>query len=170
MFGKFSKVLLGAMLIGGIMSGHCYEQRSRFEADGVDNEFFQRQYELQQSPVINFTKSELETIYSETKKENFDSAVPEDQTSLLPIVIAGNPAALFEFAQRDGGRARLAYNGEKRKLLLERGILLLIAAIQGDNYASKESLNYAADTPINYSSLNSLQLIIAKATELASKL
>ena len=96
--------------------------------------------------------------------------IPEDQDSLMPYVFSGNPVALYEFAQRDGGKARLAYNGEKRKLLLERGILLLIAAVRGDHVASRESLNFVADSTIHYEALSSLEAIIEKAKELEFKL
>ena len=165
------RMLIGAIVSFGILIGaSCMEQCSRSSVGGIDNNFFQRQWELQQSPVTHFTLNELQSIYDETHTSKTDTKIPEDQDALKPYVFAGNPAALYEFAQRDGGRARLAYNGEKRKLQIERGVLLLIAAVCGEHGDSRVSLDFAADTPIRYEALLSLADIIEKAKELESKL
>ena len=164
------RILIGLIISLEILDASCMEQHSRITVGGIDNDFFQRQWELQQSPVTHFTPTELQSIYDETNESKKDMRIPEDQDSLMPYVFSGNPVALYEFAQRDGGKARLAYNGEKRKLLLERGILLLIAAVRGDHVASRESLNFVADSTIHYEALSSLAAIIEKAKELEFKL
>ena len=164
------RILIGLIISLEILDASCMEQHSRIIVGGVDNDFFQRQWELQQSPVTHFTSAELQSIYDETDKSKINMGIPEDQDSLMPHVFYGNPAALHEFAQRDGGRARLTYNGEKRKLLLERGILLLIAAVRGEYIDSRNSLNFVAKDPIRYDELSSLASIIEKANELESKL
>lgn len=165
------RILISVIISFGILIGaSCMEQRSRTSVEGIDNDFFQRQWELQQSPVMHFTLTELQSIYDETDKSKIDIQIPEDQGALMPHVFSGNPAALYEFAQRDGGKARLAYNGEKRKLQMERGVLLLIAAARGNHVASRESLGFAADTPIHYEALSSLAAIVEKAKKLESKL
>lgn len=153
----------GTVLIGGIMNINSMEQRSREEVGGIDQEFFQRQWELQQSPVTHFTTNELQTIYETTSLEKSSTTIPEDPELLLRHVLMGNPVALFELAQRDGSKARLTYNGEQKKLLMERGVLLLIATVKGKNTDSKSSLNFAIDTAIDYDSLTSLKTIIKKS-------
>lgn len=163
-------LLLGTTLLGEYMDAESMEQRSRKEVGGIDQEFFQRQWELRLSPITHFTANELKLIYEKTSLEKSSTAIPEEAELLLPQVLQGNPVALFELAQRDGGKARLAYNGEKKKLLLERGVLLLISTIKGENTNSKLSLDFAADTAINYDSLTSLETIIEKAKELAPRL
>lgn len=164
------RILIGLIISLEILDASCMEQHSRITVGGIDNDFFQRQWELQQSPVTHFTSAELQSIYDETDESKKDMHIPEDQESLMPHVFSGNPIALYEFAQRDGGKARLTYNAEKRKLLLERGVLLLIAAVRGGHIDSRESLNFAADTPIHYEELSSLSHIVEKAKELESKL
>lgn len=161
---------LVTVLIGGSMNIKSMEQRSRKEVGGIDQEFFQRQWELQRSYVTHFTENELQTIYETTSLEKSSTTIPEDPELLLPHVLQGNPVALFELAQRDGGKARLTYNGEQKKLLMERGILLLIATIKGKNSASKTALDFVADTDIDYHSLTSLEAIIEKAKELTPRL
>ena len=153
--------ILSIACLGGVIEANCM----KYTDDPI-----QRQIQLQTSRVTHFTESELQAIYSETSKVKIAKSIPEDQDSLMPHVLSGNPVALFEFAQRDGGRARLTYNGEKQKLLLERGILLLIAVIKGEHYDSRKSLDFIANPDIDYKSLTSLEAIIAKAQELAPKL
>ena len=165
------KLVLGlTVCCSALIEVNCMNQRYRTVVGGVDEEFFQRQWDLQQSPAAHFSNDELKCIYNETSKSKMNMNVPEDQHALMPYVFSGNPRALYEFAQRDGGQARLAYNDEKRKLLIERGILLLIAAVCGEHRASKESLDFAAEAPIDYNNLNSLDSIIAEAKHLEPNL
>ena len=161
---------LAVIFLGESMNINSMEQQSRKEIGSIDQEFFQRQWELQQSTVTHFTKNEIQIIYESTSAKKSSNTIPEDSELLLPYVLQGNPVALYELAQRDGGKARLSYNGTQKKLLMERGILLLIAAIKGKHIDSKKSLNFAADKAIDYHSLTSLETIIEKAEELMPRL
>ena len=143
------------------------EQLSRREIGDIDIEFLQRQWELQNSIVSNFTNLELQSIYDLTSQEKTSYNIPEEKDSLVPHVLSGNPVALHELAQRDGGLARITHIEMQQKLLLERGILLLIAAVKGNLEASKNSLYYADDEDIEYNKLSSLNDIIALAQKLA---
>lgn len=146
------------------------DQRPRGIVGGIDKEFFQREWELQTSSVTHFTEVELQTIFSETSADKAKFSIPEAADALIPHVLEGNPNALFGLAQRDGGMARLKYNGEKQKLLFERGILLLIAVVKGDHYNSRESLDNITATPIDYSALKTLEDVKEKAIELIPSL
>ena len=72
------RILIGLIISLEILDASCMEQHSRITVGGVDNDFFQRQWELQQSPVTHFTPTELQSIYDETNESKKDMRIPED--------------------------------------------------------------------------------------------
>lgn len=150
-------------------------QKGRIEDEGTSLDFWQRQCDLSASPVMHFTNAELESIYNKTSKDVSEIISNEADIDFLEQkTMSGVPKALYVLANRDGGLARLCYNGERKKLLMERGVLLLIAAIKGEYERAKESLDYAAKAllkyPIAYEELNSFEKIKAKVEELWDQL
>lgn len=151
-------------------------QRERAEAGGIDIAYLQRQYELSNSPVTHFTADELKTIYTQTDSSYKTMTLDPNGTNvdfLTRQTLSGIPQALYDLANVDGGSARITYNGEKKKLLLERTILLLIAYTKGKYEPAREALDFAARTlsrRIKYDNLNSFDSVMQAAEVLHEKL
>lgn len=133
MFGKISKVLLGAVLIGGIMRVNCSE------IAGLIN----IQCMLNNTRIL----ADETSLYTETVK-----SVINDTSTVLPLEIqsglvkeanTGNYLAQYYLAEYYGALAKDKQNGEKFVLEKQKAILLLVSAIKAGFWRSIDELKFA---------------------------
>jgi hypothetical protein len=82
-----------------------------------------------------------------------------DLPEITEAAYGGDYVAQYLLAQYLGGQARGVHNGEREVLLRKKATLLLISAVKGDYWKSKDEINFALPDSMDLKNCNDWPVI-----------
>jgi hypothetical protein len=108
----------------------------------------------------------------EVSTQSLNSGEIVDDTSIVSAANSGDFVAQYVISLKNGGDARHKFNGERTALLKEKALLLLISAIKGNYWRSKDELKEVAGVDVTTGGYSEISLIDLEklATNICEKL
>lgn len=127
-------------------------------------------------PSLNFekifTSTSPSTKIMEVSMQSLSSGEITDRNALLSAANSGDYVAQYVISLKDGSDSRQKFNGERTALLKEKALLLLLSAIKGNYWKSKDELKEVAEIDVSTTdySASSLTNLVELATTICEKL